>query len=154
MPPYNAGERKDVRKAEKNAKIIDDSHARFLAVSMGTTEGRRWFHSLFESCHIFNDPFSGNALIEAYSKGERNVGLRLFADVVATCPDQYIIMMHEAQIRNLTNERSIKNGRDTSNTFDTASDPTLDERSELADAGRDDQGSVDSEFDPYARAEG
>jgi hypothetical protein len=137
---YNAGERKDVRKAEKAAKVVDDAHARFLAISMGTIEGRKWFHSLFESCHIFADPFSGNALVEAYSKGERNVGLRLFADVVAVCPDQYIIMMHEAQIRNLTNERPIKSA---------SSNAAADERSEFPDDGRDDQGSIDSEFDPY-----
>jgi hypothetical protein len=136
--PYNAGERKDVRRAEKTAKLIDEAHARFLSVSMSTTEGRRWFHALFESCHIFNDPFSGNALLEAYSKGERNVGLRLFADVVAVCPDQYIIMMHEAQIRNLTNERSVKPARHD-DSADT--DSALDERSGLEIAGRDDQGS-------------
>jgi hypothetical protein len=54
-----------------------------------------------EECHVFSDPFTDSPLREAYSKGERNVGLRFFADIAKHCPDSYILMIKEANDRHI-----------------------------------------------------
>ena len=107
---YNAGDRKDIRRAEKAAKLAENLRIDFIRRAMTSADGRAWFHDLLAGCHLFSDPFSGDALIEAYSKGERNVGLRIFSDLLAQCPDQYIAMMREANerdyVRNTATERT------------------------------------------------
>ena len=102
---YNAASRKDIRRAEKASELLEKNRLAFIKAAMGTIEGRVFFHDLLAFCHLFSDPFTGDALREAYSKGERNVGLKLFSDITTHCPDYYISMMREAQIKDLTNER-------------------------------------------------
>lgn len=106
---YDASNRKDIRRAEKAARIAEAERINYLKAAMSTIAGRNWFHALLESCHIFNDPFTADPLREAYSKGERNVGLRLFSDIIAHCPDYYILMMREANARRI--EQSIADAR-------------------------------------------
>jgi hypothetical protein len=69
-----------------------------------------------EQCHCFNDPFTGDALREAYQKGERNYGLRLLAQINLYCPDQYIQMAREANERYLSNNRNPDDPDDSSAT--------------------------------------
>ena len=66
---------------------------------MSTPQGREWFYDLLVACHIFSDPFTGDALWEAHNKGERNIGLRIYADIMSFSPDQFILMMREADVR-------------------------------------------------------
>ena len=96
---YNASSRKDIRRAEKEADRAELAKVEFLRSSLSTIGGREWFYQLLESCHMFSDPFTGNPYQEAFLKGERNVGLRIFADIVQYCPDQYISMMKDANGR-------------------------------------------------------
>lgn len=93
---YDASSRKDIRRAEKAAAIAESQRIQFLRMSLASIEGRAWFYDILTACHMFNDPFTGEALREAYSKGERNIGLRIYADILANCPDQLVLMMREA----------------------------------------------------------
>jgi hypothetical protein len=102
---YNASERKDIRRAEKAAAISARERVEFIVAAMTTKQGRSWFYEFLVSCHIFNDPFTGNALLEAYSKGERNIGLKVYNDIVTNCPRDFVLMMQEASIKDLTDER-------------------------------------------------
>lgn len=134
---YDASNRKDIRRAEKDARLAERERLDYLKAAMSVPQGRAWFHDLLEFCHLFNDPFTGDALAEAYRKGERNVGLRLFSDIIAHCPDYYIQMMKEANARNI--ERSARHARDDANSA-----------SELAgssDDGWDTEGSERSPID-------
>ena len=101
---YDASNRKDIRAAEKAAIQAELARITYLQAAMSVQAGRAWFYDLLEFCHLFNDPFTGNSLTEAYRKGERNVGLRLFADIIAHCPDDYIRMMKEANGRRIDND--------------------------------------------------
>jgi hypothetical protein len=101
----NASERKDIRRAEKLAAEIERSRVEFICAAMGTKQGRTWFHDLLAKCHIFADPFTGDALLEAYSKGERNIGLSIYLDIVTHCPDDFVAMMKEASIKEYVNDR-------------------------------------------------
>ena len=101
---YNATNTKDIRRAEKDALIDETMRIDFLRAAMSTAQGRAFFHDFLEFCHLFSDPFTGNALVEAYRKGERNVGLRTFADLLAHCPDYYIQMVKEANDRRIARD--------------------------------------------------
>jgi hypothetical protein len=99
---YDASNRKDIRRAEKEARANELARVDYLKAAMSVPQGRHWFYDLLEACHLFADPFTGVALTEAYLKGERNVGLRIFADIITHCPDDYISMMKEANARRIT----------------------------------------------------
>jgi hypothetical protein len=109
----NASERKDIRRYEKAAKIAEQDRINFIVAAMSTSAGRTYFRDLLASCHIFADPFTGDALLEAYSKGERNIGLKIYNDIVTNCPDYFVLMMKEANIAEQVNERRDSDDRDT-----------------------------------------
>lgn len=129
---YNASNRQDIRRAEKEARIAEVNRLDYLKAAMSVPQGRYWFHDFLEACHIFSDPFTGDPLREAYSKGERNVGLLIYSDIVAHCPDDFIRMMKEAHERHI--ERTIRNNRDAAAA----------ERSSSEDSGWDTEGSGDT----------
>ena len=106
----NASERKDIHRYEKAAKLRETNRINFIVAAMSTPAGRVWFHDFLSACHIFADPFTGDALVEAYSKGERNVGLKVYNDIVSNCPNYFIEMMKEANIAEQVNERIDDNG--------------------------------------------
>lgn len=95
MAPYNAAERKDVRRAEKLARAEARTRLATLQSLMSSPGGRQWVLYLLERCHVFQSTFSHDALLMAYAEGERNVGLLIFLDVVSCCPDHYLTMMKE-----------------------------------------------------------
>jgi hypothetical protein len=129
---YDASSRKDIRKAERASRAAEVARIDYLKAAMSVPQGRAWFHDLLVFTHVFDDPFTGNALAEAYRKGERNVGLRIFADIVAHCPDDYIKMVREENGRNI--ERAVHDARN----------PTEPEHDGSEIAGWDVEGSVDN----------
>ena len=94
----NASQRKDIRIYEKIDAEQAQKRINFIVAAMSTEAGRAWFHNLLARCHIFADPFTGEALFEAYSKGERNIGLSIYLDIVTHCPDYFVTMLKEATI--------------------------------------------------------
>lgn len=140
---YDASSRKDIRAAEKLATHAESQRITFLCAAMDTIPGRAWFYNLLSSCHIFADPFTGIALAEAYSKGERNVGLGIYADIVQYCPDQFVQMIKEAN-------HARDNDRDSRT---SASNPTRRSPAERAWSqepnGRAAEPTDPPEFDPF-----
>lgn len=131
----NASNRKDIRAQEKAAARLAANDREVIVGLMSTIIGRSWIHSKLELCHIFSDPFSGDALLEAYRKGERNIGLALLADLHAYCPDQYILMMREHNERSTAAEYTRSQNTDRG-TVEPSSEPTAGPESEPnADAG-------------------
>lgn len=116
--PRNASQTKEIRRYEKAAKLREQNRINFIVTAMGIEAGRTYFRSLLEACHIFADPFSGDALREAYSKGERNIGLYIYNDIVTHCPDYFVLMMKEANIEEQVNDRRDDDDRDTDDTDD------------------------------------
>lgn len=128
---YDASNRKDVRKAEKAARLAvrDDRDA--IVKIMSDTFGRAWMWRKLEAARIFTDPFTGDALVEAYNKGYRNFGSILLADVMLHCPDQYLQMTREANVRRINNDYD----------SNASGDAAGSEQSGSADTGRDVEGS-------------
>jgi hypothetical protein len=105
----NASERKDIRRAEKFAAETARARTEFVVAAMSTIQGRAWFHDLLVFCNVFDGSFSGDALFEAFAKGQRNVGLNIYNDIVGNCPDSFVQMMKEASIKEIVNERRDSN---------------------------------------------
>ena len=101
----NASSRKDIRRLEKFSAERRQQEINFICAAMDTIPGRTFFHDLLSRCHIFSDPFTGEALVEAYSKGERNIGLSIYLDIVTHCPDNFVLMMREATIKETLDDR-------------------------------------------------
>lgn len=116
--PRNASQTKEIRRYEKAAKLREQNRINFIVAAMSTEAGRTYFRDILATCHIFADPFSGDALREAYSKGERNIGLYIYNDIVTHCPDYFVLMMKEANIEEQVNDRRNDDDRDTDDTDD------------------------------------
>jgi hypothetical protein len=120
---YNAGNRQDVRRLEKQAKIEDAARKEVVNELMSTEAGRTWMHDRLSNCHLFSTSFSLTALETAFKEGERNQGLQLLNDVMSSCPDQYVQMMREANVRHeLSNTRFSRSDRTDPDGGDSGSD--------------------------------
>lgn len=141
---YNAGERKDVRKAEKAARLVEKQRHEVIFGLMTLIAGRQWMLEKLEECHVFATSFARDAITMAYMEGERSIGLRLLNDIMASCPDQYIQMMRERNERNAARSRSAaaeSTGSQDGNGRDKGRDDTYDYPSDLepdTPAGADD----------------
>jgi hypothetical protein len=116
----NASERKDIRRLEKLSAENERARIEFVVAAMGTKQGRSWFLNLLSLCSIFDGTFTGDALLESFTKGQRNIGLMVYNDIVTHCPDDFVRMMKESAIQELTNDRRSEPNPDDSD--DSAAD--------------------------------
>ena len=139
----NAANRKDIREAEKAAKLRAQQDAEAVIAIMSTIPGRAWMWRQLGAANIFVSNFTGDPMRDAFASGERNFGLRLLSDIMLHCPEQYLQMTREAN----DNDRHHNNDRNS----DTSSDASaLAERrsGSIADGG--DSG---SDLDPAEGSE-
>lgn len=102
MTSPNAADPKEVRKLEKASRLAEVQRREIVSNLMATESGRRWVLDTLDACHIFSTSFALDAIAMSFSEGERNVGLRLLNDIMFACPDQYVQMMRERNVRELT----------------------------------------------------
>lgn len=79
---------------------LDELRARELRdiqTIMSKRYGRRFIWKILEWAHIHETNFSSDPLVMAFREGERNIGLRLAADVMNLTPDEYLKMRREAK---------------------------------------------------------
>jgi hypothetical protein len=90
------GDEKDVRarkrRVGKQQKGLDDT----LRGIMGSGTGRAWIWYILSTCRSFELEVPSDAIAMAFRNGERNVGIRLLADVMRVAPDEFVAMMREA----------------------------------------------------------
>ena len=101
---YDASNRRDVRGAEKQAKLVEQQRREIVTGIMLVAPGRSWMCDILESCHIFATSYNDVSLRMAFMEGQREVGIRLLTDIMAACPDQYILMMRERNERNSSHD--------------------------------------------------
>ena len=95
MSDYNAGDRKQVREAEKRAKLFNRQRMEFIRTSLTTEQGRRFFWNILEVCHIFQLSYAGDEVNVIFREGERSIGLYILNDIMAICPEKFVEMMQE-----------------------------------------------------------
>ena len=138
--PYDPTNRKDVKIAQKQAKVADQQRKEIVNGIMSVAPGRRWLCDLLEVCHIFSTSFSDVGLRMAFMEGQREVGIRLLMDIMSACPDQYITMMRERNERSAANDARFERRGSDANGGDSGQGPD------------DDSGSDDSADEYDARA--
>ena len=95
---YDATNRAHIKAAAREAQIAERQRGEVVAAIMSLPAGRAWLLDILESAHVFVTSFNEPNRM-AFNEGERNIGLRLFNDIVRYCPDEYITMMRERNER-------------------------------------------------------
>jgi hypothetical protein len=140
---YDPSNRRDVKAAEKVAKVADQQRKEIVNGIMSVAPGRKWMCELLEQCHIFATSFSDVDLRMAFMEGQREIGLRLLMDIMASCPDEYVQMMRER------NER-----QSAIDARSSRRQPDADGRDSDADADYDSNGDdATDQYDGYREAQ-
>src|ERR1700674_4489198 len=71
LMPDNAGDRKDVRRREKEARLIERAREDVVRNLMSTTQGREFVWNILAECQVFHVTFNGDALQSAFNEGRR-----------------------------------------------------------------------------------
>src|SRR6266576_349368 len=93
----DVSDRTQVRTARRSALAEEREEGERLAAFLGHPVARRWMWRLLEACHTFGTSFDDNPYRTAFREGERNVGIRVLADIMRNCPHQYSVMTQEAE---------------------------------------------------------
>lgn len=94
--PYDASDPASVKEQIRVSKRREASEKIVLRQIMGSNEGRAWMFKVLSMCHLFRTSYSRDTGDMAFSEGERNIGLMLYAEIMQACPNRYIEMMSEA----------------------------------------------------------
>lgn len=93
MSEFHTDEEK-VKKIEEKVKRGRERELDDLNDILKTKHGRRFVWRYLEMCKVFNECMTGNNWT-FYNEGQRNIGLRLFADVMESDPDAFALMSKE-----------------------------------------------------------
>jgi len=94
--PFDAFDPVQVNKARQKAARANRARQEVVAGLMSTKAGRLWIFDTLVGCHIFTPSFvQGDPGASAFRDGERNVGLKLMADIMASAPDLWVKMNKE-----------------------------------------------------------
>ncbi len=92
---FNPHDPEQVAQAEKraNAKAMQaDNDLKFL---LSSKQGRRFLWKQLEFCRVFSTSFTGNSQT-FFNEGMRNVGLKLFNDILRAEPESFAVMQRES----------------------------------------------------------
>ena len=87
----------------KRQSVLSERHDADLVWLMCQREGRRFIWRLLQSCRLYETSLAGTSAA-FFREGERNVGLRVLADIVRLCPDLHARMAIEFAARSSTKE--------------------------------------------------
>lgn len=99
MIQTSASNRKAIREAEKEYERQVQDRANFLIGAMSIPQGRAYFHDLLTFTQAFVNAPTYTTNQDYHALGTRNVGLRIFAEIMTHCPDSFTTMMKEANAR-------------------------------------------------------
>lgn len=89
------------KRQEKRAQIAENQLEREkgdLLWLMNDARGRRHIYSLLSDTKVFGICYTaGDPHHTSFNEGRRNAGLRILNDVLRLAPEQYALMMREAQ---------------------------------------------------------
>ncbi len=110
MTDYDASDRADVKEADKASRVLERQNLDVTRDIMRTAAGRAWMYRKLEACHIYQTTATpGDAFATYFNEGQRNIGLMLNAEILTACPDEFILMLKEANERDLTSDTTRRN---------------------------------------------
>lgn len=95
---HNAADRKSIQAAKKRARQEALAEGEVMRSLCSTIQGRQWVWNRLSECQVFTALYPDQPNLGALL-GERNVGLRLLAQVMSHCPELYLDMQREANER-------------------------------------------------------
>lgn len=101
---YNASDRKQVREAEKSARLADQNRGAVIADLASRESGRRYLWDRIAEAGVFSTTYHDNPQRMAYSEGQRAVGLALLNDFMSYAPDNFIQAMRESNARRIESD--------------------------------------------------
>ena len=146
MTDYDASNERHIAIQRRVAKALDESHDSVIHSLMGVADGRAYVYDLLVYCHVFDQPFSPNALLTAFGCGQLDVGQVILRRIHAICPDDYTLMMREANGRSATDDARRSRSDKDSNGGDII--PFY------VHPGDDSPATADSDYSPIDRDEG
>jgi hypothetical protein len=99
----NAADETEVNKAREFEKIGRERELADMQHILGSPQGRRFLWRYLETCGIYRSSFTGSSET-FYLEGQRNIGLKLLADITEASPESYMLMMKEQKQRENNNE--------------------------------------------------
>jgi hypothetical protein len=101
------------RQQQREQRVRRRDQLALLLRVMSEPIGREYFYDLLTSCHVYTSSFGTNALAMAFREGERNVGIRIGADLTEASPGLYLEMLKEAgNVRSQNRTDTTGNGAD------------------------------------------
>lgn len=81
--------------SETRSKLVQQTEIDDVKWMMSNKRGRRIVWRQLERAGVFLLSFNTTAMTMAFNEGRRSEGLRLLAQIHATCPEHYVTMMQE-----------------------------------------------------------
>jgi len=91
----NDESRAERAKADKFQRLEGEGDVKWL---MSSRRGRRIVWKMLERAGIYRTTFSTDPNVSAFQEGMRNAGLFLVAQIHASCPGSYVLMIEEHKI--------------------------------------------------------
>lgn len=91
--PYDASDKEAVQERKIAQGREDKSRREALEKIMGDPNLRVWIKHLLEMCHVGSTSIHENPYITYSLEGERNIGLRIMAEIEVVAPRQFAEMM-------------------------------------------------------------
>jgi hypothetical protein len=95
----NGGDVAQVRRAERKVRQADEILAASLRDMLATPAGRYVLWCLLEDTHVYVTSFDHSGSVMYFKEGERNIGLRWRARLIAADLTLYQLMTREAEQR-------------------------------------------------------
>jgi hypothetical protein len=91
---FNAGDEVQVAERKKTSAAEDARRKEGLRKIMGDPDSRLWVRELLGFCGVWRNSFTGNSTT-FFNEGQRNVGLKIHAELVRDHADALITMLKE-----------------------------------------------------------
>jgi hypothetical protein len=91
------GQEQDQAREQRKAQLRAEQEIEDIKWLVSSKQGRRVVWRLLEKAGVFRTSFSTNALQMAMSEGNRSYGLFWLNEVMASCPDKFVLMINESK---------------------------------------------------------
>jgi hypothetical protein len=94
--PFDPNDQKQVQDRVRNAKDRQRDSDNAIKTFMSLQPGRAWMWEHLSGCGLYRmSAAAGDVHMTYFREGERNVGLRLLAQLQRACPEHYTTMTQE-----------------------------------------------------------
>jgi hypothetical protein len=94
--PFDASDETQVNNRRRSSKRREAEQRAFLKKMLAEPAGRNWMWGILEFCNAFDIGYvQGDAYATHLQLGQRNVGLKLIADISDVAPDMFARMLKE-----------------------------------------------------------